>query len=152
MLGPTLHSSSQSIRVHSQRCLAIWHLEMDWHVLYMAVDTRPEILDSARCGWNAITLATALLLPVSGCGEAAGDSTGGSTGEPDWEMGDIGRELHAAGCKMARRYVPAHSAALLVLTRGTSRPVAPPMLTLSGCTQTVSGCTLKLYRPPTCYV
>ena len=97
----------------------------------MAVDTRPEILDSARCGWNAITLATALLLPVSGCGEAAGDSTGGSTGEPDWEMGDIGRELHAAGCKMARRYVPAHSAALLVLTRGTSRPVAPPMLTQS---------------------
>ena len=42
-----------------------------------------------------------------------------------------GRELHAAGCKMARRYVPAHSAALLVLTRGTSRPVAPPMLTQS---------------------
>ena len=42
-----------------------------------------------------------------------------------------GRELHAAGCKMAQRYVPAHSAALLVLTRRTSRPVAPPMLTQS---------------------
>ena len=48
----------------------------------MAVDTRSEILDSARCGWNAVTPATALLLPGSCCGETAGDSTGGSTGEP----------------------------------------------------------------------
>ena len=48
----------------------------------MAVDTRPEILDSARCRWNAVTPATALLLPVSCCGEAARDSTGVSTGEP----------------------------------------------------------------------
>ena len=85
MVGPTLHSSSQSesVRVHSQRWLAIWRLEMDWYVLYK---TRHgcghEILDSARCGWNAVTPATALLLSVSCCEEAAGDSTGGWTGEP----------------------------------------------------------------------
>ena len=50
----------------------------------MAVDKSPEILDSARCGWNVVTWLTsapALRIQASGCGEAAGDSTGGSTGE-----------------------------------------------------------------------
>ena len=40
------------------------------------MDTRPENrdLESARCGWKAVTPATALLLPVPGGGGAgAGD-------------------------------------------------------------------------------
>ena len=44
-----------------------------------------------------------------------------------------GPELHAACCKVNRRHVLAHSAALFVLTRSASHPQGSPLVTQCAC-------------------